>query len=183
MKIATIISVAIFFLVVVCPPGVFSEICQRLNPSLFQRCIEAGHNYTAYFPGNTTLHENIITHHIEREAQRFGQCSKYLDTILCSIFVPKCVEDIYSPILPCKRVCEDFVRDCELKVDSERIEWIKGLCRYCLLPQWTSATETNAFNRQIISREKTLQVSNKNHLYFLNINANLGLNNGFITDS
>lgn len=136
MKIATIISVAIFFLVVVCPPGVFSEICQRLNPSLFQRCIKAGHNYTAYFPGNTTLHENIIAHHIEREARRFGQCSKYLDTILCSIFVPKCVEDLYSPVLPCRRVCEDFVRDCELKVDSERIEWVKGLCR--LLPSSTA---------------------------------------------
>lgn len=131
MKIATN-SAAIFFLVVVCPPGVFSEICQRLNPSLFQRCIKAGHNYTAYFPSNTTLHENIIAYHIEREVRQFGQCSKYLDTILCSIFVPKCVEDLYSPVLPCRRVCEDFVRDCELKVDSERIEWIKGLCH--LLP-------------------------------------------------
>lgn len=130
MKIATI--PAIFSVVVVCSLGVFSEICQRLNPSLFQRCIKAGYNYTAYFPGNTTLHEYIIAYHIDRETRQFGQCSKYLDTILCSIFVPKCVEDLYRPVLPCRRVCEDFVRDCELKVDYERLEWIKGLCR--LLP-------------------------------------------------
>lgn len=139
MKIATISS-AISFLVVVCPPGVLSEICQRLNPSLFQRCIKAGHNYTAYFPGNTTVHENIIAYHIEREARQFGQCSKYRDTIVCSIFVPKCIEELYRPILPCREVCEDFVRDCELKVDSERIEWIKGLCR--LLPSIADSTNT-----------------------------------------
>lgn len=42
----------------------------------------------------------------------------------------------------------------------------------------------NAFNRQIINHEPTLQVSkNKIHLCFLNINVNLELNDGFITDT
>ncbi|XP_078378814.1 uncharacterized protein LOC144661963 [Oculina patagonica] len=139
MRIAAI--AAIFSLVAATLPGVCSQICQRLNPSLFHRCISQGYNYTAHFPGNSTLHENIIAYHMQRESRQFGQCSEHLDTILCAIFVPKCVEDHYSPVLPCRRVCEDFVRDCETKVDYERIEWIKGLCR--LLPSTGNRSNTD----------------------------------------
>lgn len=137
MKIAAI--AAIFSIVSL--SGVCSQICQRLNPSLFQRCIKEGYNYTAHFPSNFTLHENIIAYHMQRESRQFGQCSEYLDTILCAMFTPKCVEEHYSPVLPCRRVCEDFVRDCELKVDYERIEWVKGLCR--LLPSTGNRSDTD----------------------------------------
>ncbi|PFX33908.1 frizzled-4-like [Stylophora pistillata] len=113
--------------------AVFGQICQRLNTNLFQRCIQvAGYNFTAKFPGNSTLRESIIAHNLKREVQQFGHCSQYLDTIMCAINVPKCVEENYSPVLPCRRVCEYFVRDCETKVEYEKLEWIKGLCH--LLP-------------------------------------------------
>ena len=135
-------TTAIFSLVSVCLPGVFGQICQRLNPSLFQRCIKvAGYNSTAYFPGNSTLHESIIAHNLQREVQLFGQCSEYLDSIMCAIFVPKCVEANYSPVLPCRRICEDFARDCESKVEYEKLEWIKGLCR--LLPSPGNDSNSN----------------------------------------
>lgn len=142
MKIATIS--AVFSLVSLClPGGVFSQICQQLNPSLFQRCIKTGYNFTAHFPGNNSaLHENIIANHLQRETRQFEHCSEYLNTIMCAIFVPKCVEDHYSPVLPCRRICEDFVRDCEVKVDYEKIEWIKGLCR--LLPPTGDGSDTDA---------------------------------------
>ena len=57
---------------------------------------------------------------------------------MCAIFVPKCEEESYSPILPCRQVCVDFVKDCEAKVTNEKLEWIKGLCR--LLPATRSNT-------------------------------------------
>lgn len=139
MKLAVIL--ALFSLVSVSLPGVFSQICHRLNPSLFQRCIQVGYNYTAHFPGNTTLHEQIIAYHMQRDSRQFKQCSEYVDTILCAMFVPKCVEDHYSPVLPCRRVCEDFVRDCESTVEYEKIGWIKGLCR--LLPSKGNNSDTD----------------------------------------
>lgn len=131
MKIA--ITAAFFCLkLLLLPAGVFTRMCHPLNPSLFQRCIEVGYNYTARFPENFTFHENIIGDHLERETLQFKQCSKYLDVVMCSIFVPKCVEDHYSPILPCRRICDEFVKDCEPIVNYDKLEWIKGLCR--LLP-------------------------------------------------
>ena len=125
---AVLFSVVLVFL----PADVFPQMCRRLNPSLFQRCINVGYNYTANFPDNFNSHENIIGYHLERETRRFEQCSEYIDVIMCAIFVPKCVEHHNRPVLPCRRICEEFVKDCESRVDFEKIEWIKGLCR--LLP-------------------------------------------------
>lgn len=50
---------------------------------------------------------------------------------MCFIYVFKCEEENYSFVLLCRRVCEDFVRECEIKVEYEKLEWIKGFC--CLL--------------------------------------------------
>ena len=135
------ITTALFSLVLVfLPAGILTQICHRLNPSLFKRCINVGYNYTAHLPNNVTLHEHNIAYHLEREARQFEQCSKHLDIIMCAIFVPKCVKDQYSPVLPCRKVCEEFVRDCEPRVNYEKIEWIKGLCR--LLPAARSDKNT-----------------------------------------
>ncbi|XP_068733125.1 uncharacterized protein [Montipora capricornis] len=110
------------------PNGVSTNICHRLKLSLFQRCIKLGYNYTARFPEKLTIQESIIGNHLERDTKQFEQCSEHLDTIMCAMFVPKCVEERYGPILPCRWICEDFVRDCEPKVEFEKLEWVKGLC-------------------------------------------------------
>ena len=120
------------FVLVFLPVSVLTEICQELKPSLFQRCINLGYNYTAQFPEDVALQENIIANQLERDTKHFEQCSEYLDIMMCAIFVPKCVEERNIPILPCRRICEYFVRDCEPRVEHEKLEWIKGLCR--LLP-------------------------------------------------
>lgn len=127
---------------VLLPVAVFTQICHRLNPSLFKRCINVGYNYTARFPENFTLHEHIIGYHLERDARQFKQCSEHLDVIMCSIFVPKCIENHYSPVLPCRRICEQFVRDCEPRADYEKIEWIKGLCQLLPSRRKNRATQT-----------------------------------------
>lgn len=114
------------------PIGVFSSTCYHLNPLLFERCINVGYNYTASFPNNINFQEKTLAYHLERDTRQFKQCSRYLDIMLCAIYVPKCVEDVNFPVLPCREVCEEFVRDCEAEVDYEKIEWIKGLCQ--LLP-------------------------------------------------
>ena len=122
------------------PSGAFTQICHRLNPLLFERCINVGYNNTAHFPNNFTFHEETIAYHLERDTRQFKRCSKHLDIMMCAIFVPKCVEDNYSPVLPCRRICEEFVRECEPKVDYEKIEWVKGLCR--LLPSTRNETDS-----------------------------------------
>ncbi|XP_029187583.2 uncharacterized protein LOC114955012 [Acropora millepora] len=119
-------------LTVFLPVSVFTKICHRLNPSLFQRCLKLGYNHTALLPEKNASQENIIASNLERDTKQFEKCSEYLDIIMCAIFVPKCEEENYSPILPCRQVCVDFVKDCEAKVTNEKLEWIKGLCR--LLP-------------------------------------------------
>ena len=40
-------------------------------------------------------------------------CSQYSSTVLCSFSMPKCVEGVERPILPCRSVCLEFVGKCQ----------------------------------------------------------------------
>lgn len=148
-------------LTVFLPVSVFTKICHRLNPSLFQRCLNLGYNHTALLPEKNASQENIIASNLERDTKQFEKCSEYLDIIMCAIFVPKCEEENYSPILPCRQVCVDFVKDCEAKVTNEKLEWIKGLCR--LLPARrsnnTDCLEPANYNPGDNSSKLTFQIS------------------------
>lgn len=133
MEISAVATALLSVVFIHLPIGVFSSICYRLNPLLFERCINLGYNYTASFPNDINFREKTLAYQLEQDTRQFKQCSRHLDIMLCAIYVPKCVEDVNFPVLPCREVCEEFVRDCEeAEVDYEKIEWIKGLCR--LLP-------------------------------------------------
>ena len=60
-------------------------------------------------------------------------CSTLLDVMACSIFLPRCTEEINGPYLPCRGVCYEWTHDCKDVIKQEGMEWVTGLCG--LLPE------------------------------------------------
>ena len=63
----------------------------------------------------------------------FGSCSPYMNFMICSAYIPRCVSNIEGPYLPCRRVCDEFNDKCRDKIESNGLEWLIGLCK--LLPK------------------------------------------------
>lgn len=109
------------------------KLCENLHPGLFATCVKAGINTTiafTTFTSNPSSKKVIISSLTSQTINELQRCSPYIGFLICSVSVPKCIEEVYNPILPCKRVCEDVVRGCDVhRIHNGDVEWLKGLCK------------------------------------------------------
>lgn len=95
----------------------------RTIPGLDKIC---GYEYTAKFD---------FDHHFQSASQAvtslrnlLGNCSESVDTMICSLFVPRCTEEIRGPYLPCRAVCQDYATKCQDKIGEKGLEWTAAMC-------------------------------------------------------
>lgn len=55
-------------------------------------------------------------------------CSATVNTMICSLFVPRCEEDIPGPYLPCRAVCYDYATRCREVIAEKGLQWTVAMC-------------------------------------------------------
>lgn len=104
--------------------------CQKLDPKLFPRCIKSGIDSTIRMPSNQTKELIFKSNLTQRTIDELSPCSTHMGFLVCSVTVPQCNEGTDGPILPCRRVCTDVLRGCDVQgVKRGDVEWLKGLCK------------------------------------------------------
>ena len=101
--------------------------CGKTDAKKFPSCVKAGFNFTVEsitygFFANS--YEDIVNNITEK----LGGCSSYTSYILCSLYVPRCKDDLAEPWLPCQEVCWEFVRKCDETMAVHGLNWMKSLC-------------------------------------------------------
>lgn len=77
-------------------------------------CLDAGYDLTAAFPGiDGRPYQQVKSKSLNIYLSFLRSCSKYSEAVMCSLFMPKCVEGVQRPILPCRSVCLEFVASCQ----------------------------------------------------------------------
>lgn len=65
-------------------------------------------------------------------------CSPYTSLVMCSLHLPKCEDGVPRPVLPCRSVCQKFVKDCQGYLRLASVGGMfTALCD--LLPKYNSA--------------------------------------------
>ena len=103
-----------------------------------QSCAKAGYKYTAKFPPiDGKPYQDAKKQVLDFYIPLLQSCSPYSSLILCSLYLPKCVEGVDRPVVPCRSVCLSFVRSC---MDSLRLASMGGMfTSFCdLLPKENS---------------------------------------------
>lgn len=107
------------------------QICRPFNKTTLSRA--CGYNYTAKFLHDHHYHGasravEIFTTRGQDNYYKLYECSPYADLIICSLYLPKCVEGVRKPVLPCREVCEEFMKGCKDRIIKSTLEWIVGMC-------------------------------------------------------
>ena len=99
-----------------------------------------GYNETMRFREHSYLNSSY-----ERLQARapFGNCSNYGTIIHCSSELPRCREDLDGPYLPCKRVCDEYLKKCPEEIFRMEYEDLFGFCD--LLPEYDDPNSTEGF--------------------------------------
>ena len=80
-------------------------------------CANAGYDSTADFPPpepDGQPYQQVKGQSLQFFLQFLNLCSPYSSAVLCSLHMPKCVEGVQRPILPCRSVCLEFVHQCNV---------------------------------------------------------------------
>jgi len=86
----------------------------RCVPLKARACLNAGYDFTADFPPiRDKPYQEVKSRSLYFFLNLLRSCSRYSETIMCSLFMPKCVEGVERPILPCRSVCLEFVSGCQ----------------------------------------------------------------------
>ena len=94
-------------------------ICQPLNTTLFNSCVQAGYyNSSAFDSGRQGEAASLIFN-----LQKRFDCSSLTNLMTCPLYLPIC----QSTKLPCKSTCKKFLSDCR-NVSSEN-DGLKALFR------------------------------------------------------
>lgn len=118
--------------------------CGKTDAKKFPSCAEAGFNFTVdsisygFFANS---YSNIVSN----ITAKLGDCSSYTSHIVCSLFVPRCKEDLEEPWLPCQEVCWEFVRGCGEKMNAHGLNWMKSLCGLLPLKSKNSGKPDDCF--------------------------------------
>ena len=99
--------------------------CRKVDKTKFPVCVNDGFIRTSVYLANDMYGYSVI---MKKITSKLGSCSNYTSFILCSLYVPRCKEDIAKPLLPCRDVCEEFVRGCGERMDTSGLNWLKPLC-------------------------------------------------------
>lgn len=84
--------------------------CEKLDAKLFAPCVNIGHTHSSIIPDY--VNKTRLSLVLKSYAQLTSNCSESSLAMHCAYFVPMCKEGIKEPILPCQRVCADFMRGC-----------------------------------------------------------------------
>lgn len=77
-------------------------------------CQGAGYDMTANFPPiHGRPYQEVKSESLNSFLAFLRMCSRYSEAFMCSLSMPKCVEGVERPILPCRSVCLEFVGNCQ----------------------------------------------------------------------
>ncbi|XP_067039161.1 uncharacterized protein [Acropora muricata] len=87
--------------------------CEKIDTTLLPNCQKIGYNFTANFSYvGLQNYQALVSTEVVRFSDRFRNCSRHAEALVCGRYVPKCSENVDGPVLPCREVCEQFVDDC-----------------------------------------------------------------------
>ena len=119
-----------------------SDQCASLNDGPFQSCTNiSGYNETFVLPKKIP---QSVADQMARSLQWFlkslENCSEnnVAEVMACSMFAPKCVTGSPNPVLPCRRVCGEFLKQCETTVSGFLVDYMVGICQ--VLPNKTASS-------------------------------------------
>lgn len=97
--------------------------CERINTTVLEGCGYIGYNFTAKFSDiGGQDYQTFVKPAVSMLNGLLENCSSYSKLIVCSRHVPKCVEEVEKPIVPCRDVCEHFVADCSSVLENNKIK-------------------------------------------------------------
>lgn len=100
-----------FLLLAASIPLLSGENCEPLT---VKSCSSAGYRLTARFPDvDGTPYQDVQAPGLNLYVPLLSYCSDFASTILCSLYLPKCEEGRDTPVPPCRKVCRQFVTECE----------------------------------------------------------------------
>lgn len=85
-----------------------------------------GYEYTALY--DYDHHFSSASRAVPSLVNLLGNCSEMINTMICSLFVPRCKEDIPGPYLPCRGVCYDYATKCKKSIQLKGLEWTVAMC-------------------------------------------------------
>jgi hypothetical protein len=116
--------------------------CLSLPGSPFESCTVVGYNYTYAVPYELSddLKDWLSSTFPYLLSITTTNCSAALmgETIMCALYAPSCIEGKPNPILPCQRVCSEFLKRCRSDIDPFWLEYYVGYCT--LLPNKTASS-------------------------------------------
>ena len=105
--------------------------CEKLDEKLFAPCVNIGHTHSFTLP--EYVNKTRLSLVLKSYSRHLLNCSESSLAMHCAYFLPMCKEGSKEPLLPCQRVCADFIRGCSnfsrpdhgVKLSSERYA---GMC-------------------------------------------------------
>lgn len=73
-------------------------------------------------------HFSSASHAIKSLIHVLGNCSNSVNTMICSLFLPRCTEEIRGPYLPCRAVCHHYAAECKDVIGRNGLEWTVAMC-------------------------------------------------------
>ncbi|KAL9963458.1 hypothetical protein ACROYT_G026969 [Oculina patagonica] len=89
--------------------------CEYCEPVTVRSCSNAGYRFTARFPDvDGTPYQDFHAASLNIYIPLLETCSPdWASTILCSLYLPKCEEGRSTAWSPCRKVCTQFVSECQ----------------------------------------------------------------------
>lgn len=85
-----------------------------------------GYKYTALY--DFDHHFRSASRAVPSLINLLNNCSATVNTMICSLFVPRCEEDIPGPYLPCRAVCYDYATKCQDVIEAKGLQWTVAMC-------------------------------------------------------
>ena len=104
--------------------------CVSLVNSSFEICTNAGYDTTTPFPSYfTAAIKSDIAAEVIHAINLTRNCAVkgLAEAIECSPVVPKC-NSLGRPILPCREVCAEFLKQCEFHLDVFNLDYLISFC-------------------------------------------------------
>ena len=87
---------------------------ENCEPVTVKSCSNAGYRLTARFPNvDGTPYQDFQAPLLNQYVPLLTLCSDFASTILCSLYLPKCEEGRGIPLPPCRKVCTQFLSECQ----------------------------------------------------------------------
>ena len=161
----TTVAVQLSALIAFCLVGTArSQQCRTGNFNGSSLSSVCGYNNTVKFQHES--HFNMSLRRLAILIPRLESCSKYSKLMLCSLDLPRCKEDLAGPYLPCKRVCDEYIKSCTGTLIKHGIYWWAPLCQ--LLPEVDDPRTTKGYLGRCFEPPNFKPSAGKNYIGFHN---------------